>query len=600
MNGMYVIREIFKSYIAGFILMIPIITSGQATTSNEAGNNLVSQYKHQEMVYLHHNKSLLFAGEQLYYKVYALKSESKTLSSFSKMAYVELIGEERDVIFRHKIRLNNGVGQGEFFIPVTVPSGNYKLVGYTQWMKNFGLNHFYKSDIGLINPFQSNQQAIVQKAEDSIPPSIKVIEQTGLKETVDSNPFFSFELSKKEFTTRERGHLTVRSLQKGIPRGSYSVSIRKIDSLGGPPLFSAQSYVKKHHSQSEGNASLESPSYLPELRGELISGTITPKDLDFVLEEEEVALSIPGKQFVLKLTRTNWAGEFYFNLNQEYLNSKANVQILGKNWNKYQLQINEQPSLDYGALQFNKLHISPEMTDLILKRSVHNQVENAFIELKQDTVMPIAQTLPIYRNFSIKYDLDDYTRFSTVRETASEVLEHVWVLKRKDGEEVLKVRQEEEGVASNLLPLVLMDGLLIQKHSDIIDYDAKKLKRINISREKCVINSIIYNGIIAMETIEGNFQEEFSRDYINRVDLFSPLPMQKYFNQKYHQATKPNTDQIPDFREQLLWQPQVVLDSDTSQLEFYTSDVLGAYEVSFEGFTAQGNPVSWKETFVVN
>ncbi|WP_420400164.1 hypothetical protein [Flagellimonas sp.] len=581
------------------ILLIPSIINGQAMISNSDNKNLVSENNHQETVYLHHNKSLLFAGEQLYYKVYALKSESNTLSTFSKMAYVELIGENGELVFRHKIRLKNGVGQGEFFIPVTVPSGNYKLIGYTQWMKNFGLNHFYKSDIGLINPFQSNQEAIVQNNQDSIPPSTKTTEHTDLQENLEPNPFFSFELSKKEFRTRERGSLIVRSLQKGTPKGSYSISIRKVDSLGGPQPSSAQLYVKKHNSQSELKHSSLNPNYLPELRGELISGTITPKDPSFAMEEEEMALSIPGKQFVLKLTRTNSAGEFYFNLNQAYLNSKAYVQILGENRDKYNLQITEQPAIDYGAVQFNKLQISPKMTDLILKRSVHNQVENAFIELKQDTIMPIIQTLPIYRTFSKIYDLDDYTRFSTVRETASEVLEHVWVSKQNDGQEVLKVRSGEDDVASNLLPLVLMDGLLIQNHSDVIDFDAKRIKRIHISREDCVVNSIIYNGIIAMETLEGSFPGEFSRDYIKDVELFAPLPIKKYFNQKYQQATRPNTDQIPDFREQLLWLPQVVLESDTPPIEFYTSDVVGNYEVSFEGFTEQGNPISWKETFVV-
>lgn len=599
MNGMIVIREILKIWIIGFMLLIPSLTSGQATTSNNIGKNLVSNQTHQELVYLHTNKSLLFTGEQLYYKVYALKSESNTLSTFSKMAYVELIGENGDIIFRHKIRLKNGAGQGEFFIPVTVPSGNYKLIGYTQWMKNFGLNHFYKSDIGLINPFQSDQLAIVQRTQDSIPLSAKTIERTALKENLEPSPYLSFELSKKEFSTRERGLLVLRSLQKEVLNGSYSVSIRKVDSLGGSQLSSAQLYVKKHNSQSVGKASLETPSHLPELRGELISGTITPKDPGFALEEQEVALSIPGKQFVLKLTRTNSAGDFYFNLNQEYLNSKAHVQILGENRDKYHLQINEQPSIDYGTLQFNKLLISPEMTDLILKRSVHNQVENAFIELKQDTVVPISQTLPIYRTYSKIYDLDDYTRFSTVRETASEVLEHVWVLKQNDGQEVLKVRSGEDDIASKLLPLVLMDGLLIQNHPDVIDFDAKRIKRIHISREDCVVNSIIYNGIIAMETLEGRFPEEFNRDYIQVVELFAPLPTKKYFNQKYHQATISDTDQIPDFREQLLWLPQVILNSDSSSLEFYTSDVLGTYEVSFEGFTAQGNPISWRETFVV-
>ncbi|WP_431174340.1 hypothetical protein, partial [Flagellimonas flava] len=80
-----------------------------------------------------------------------------------------------------------------------------------------------------------------------------------------------------------------------------------------------------------------------------------------------------------------------------------------------------------------------------------------------------------YSTYYKIYDLDDYTRFSSVRETASEVLEHVWVLKQNDRHEVLKVRSGDYDIASNLLPLVLMEGLLIQNHSDVIDFDAKRI-----------------------------------------------------------------------------------------------------------------------------
>ncbi|MCL6265476.1 hypothetical protein [Flagellimonas myxillae] len=588
---MEMIKKNFGFWVASFAFLLSLNLMGQVGSTN------TPRSAYQEIVYLHHNKALVFAGEQLYYKMYVLQSGTKAMSNFSKIGYVELVGEDSNVVFRHKIRLNNGIGQGEFFIPVTVPSGNYKLIGYTQWMKNSDMDHFFKSDIGLINPFQNNQTSIAQNLDESNSPSPDT--DPGNYETENTqNRIFTFALNKKTFTFRDQGILTIKALQKNS--GSYSLSISKLDTIGKTPLLSAQGYMLQQRA-ADGQKIIGStnPDNLPELRGELVSGRIIPKDPNLKLEEEVVALSLPGEQFVLKLTRTNGNGEFYFNLNQEYQNNGAFVQILGENKDAFAIELDEQSSINYADLKFDQLVITPQMTDLILKRSVHNQVENAFIEMKRDTVQPIQQILPVYRNFSKVYDLDDYTRFSTIRETASEVLEHVWIHRgNKDGEQ-LKIRGAEDEIDPNSIPLVLMDGLLIQRHSDIIDFDAKRIKKVNLSREDCVINSIVYKGIIAMETIDGNFHQEFSRDFILETELFSPLPSKRYFNQQYTARNTSKSAQIPDFREQLLWLPEVTLEEETTKIEFYTSDVAGTYEVYLEGFTEQGDPVSWKETFVV-
>ena len=154
-------------------------------------------------------------------------------------------------------------------------------------------------------------------------------------------------------------------------------------------------------------------------------------------------------------------------------------------------------------------------------------------------------------------------------------------------------------MATGHLPLLLVDGLLVQQHTDIMDYDAKRIKKVNLSREDCVINSITFNGIIAMETVAGNFYQEISRDYVRAVELFPPLPKKKYFTQTYGTATISDQGQIPDFREQLLWLPHLVVGKGVNQVEFYTSDVAGQYGVYVEGFTDNGDPVSWRETFEV-
>ena len=172
-----------------------------------------------------------FSGEYLYYSLHVLTTTTNVPSTFSKIGYVELIGENGKVVFRHKIKLNNGIGQGEFFVPVTVPSGNYKLIGYTQWMRNFGINRIFQSDIGVINPFQNNQEAIVEApnvSEKRSPDSKRIAES---EKVSDDDKALTLSVNKKVLKKRDHGSLIITARGDDEFRGNFSLSIRKIDSL---------------------------------------------------------------------------------------------------------------------------------------------------------------------------------------------------------------------------------------------------------------------------------------------------------------------------------------------------------------------------------
>ena len=118
------------------IALLIFTLSIQTIYSQRDNNSYIDAYNFtpKENIFVHYNTSLLFAGEYLYYKVYCLNATHNQLSKLSKVAYVELISEDKQKVFRHKISLKNGLGQGDFFISTSIPSGNYKIIAYTQWM----------------------------------------------------------------------------------------------------------------------------------------------------------------------------------------------------------------------------------------------------------------------------------------------------------------------------------------------------------------------------------------------------------------------------------------------------------------------------------
>ena len=68
----------------------------------------------------------------------------------SKVAYVEILDSANKHLLRAKIALNNAEGNGSFYLPLSLNSGNYKLRAYTNWMKNFGANIFLKKILPLL------------------------------------------------------------------------------------------------------------------------------------------------------------------------------------------------------------------------------------------------------------------------------------------------------------------------------------------------------------------------------------------------------------------------------------------------------------------
>jgi hypothetical protein len=104
-----------------------------------------------EEVLLKINDSINLSGETLYYDVYCLNENS--FSDISKIGYVELIDTYRNVIFKHKLKLLKGRAEGSFFLPSSLKTGHYKLIGSTHWSLNATKNPYVQKDLYIINPY---------------------------------------------------------------------------------------------------------------------------------------------------------------------------------------------------------------------------------------------------------------------------------------------------------------------------------------------------------------------------------------------------------------------------------------------------------------
>ncbi len=87
-------------------------------------------------------------------------------------------------------------------------------------------------------------------------------------------------------------------------------------------------------------------------------------------------------------------------------------------------------------------------------------------------------------------------------------------------------------------------------------------------------------------------------DYLIEHKLLKSQPQKSYYQQVYNVSSN-SSNRIPDFRNQLLWEPKITINSEEVVIYFYTSDNSGDYEVCLEGFTINGLPISIREVITI-
>lgn len=551
-----------------------------------------------ETVFIHYNDPLLLVGEYLYYKLYCLKENDLTPSPISKMSYVELVGEDKNLVFRHKIPLTSGMGQGDFFIPTTVPTGNYKLIGYTQWMFNADHQDFFTADINIINPYQELPKTKSSPIEisrlDQSPngPNTSDSSKAQLKST-----FLKIESDKEKYGKRERVSLRI-STGTPPPHGDYSLSVRKTYAeIPSAKITAAQFSLNADTSKKSHGMALNNRIYLPELRGELLSGRVVSKVDSTPMAHGKLSLSFFGDHPVVQIVNTNGKGVFHSNLNQIDRSDLTALQVLGNDKEQWLILLDTVPRPNYDELDFKEFSISQNLNPLILEHSIHNQVENAYFEQKADSTVRINPKLPVYHALEETYILDDYTRFPTLKETVVEIINGV-LLRKVKGKFKFLVRSDENYLlGSDDTPLVLVDGLPLEDLSSLVAYDVNGIERIGISRHEYYIGPQLYKGIVSISTKENDFLSKTNPNHVQQVKIASPISLKQYYFQDY--ADQSETKRLPDYRHQLFWKPNLELKKEETTLIFYTSDNMGEYEISLEGFTQEGKPVSISEYILV-
>jgi len=108
---------------------------------------------YQEVLNVSFNDNFYISGETIKLAFFCLSKVEKAPSSISKVAYVTLLDEEKNIVHQSKTKLSEGRGASEIFVKSSYPTGNYYLIAHTALMRNQKTSDLFVKEISIVNPF---------------------------------------------------------------------------------------------------------------------------------------------------------------------------------------------------------------------------------------------------------------------------------------------------------------------------------------------------------------------------------------------------------------------------------------------------------------
>lgn len=516
-----------------------------------------------ERIYVQTDKELYLSGEPMFVKVFDVDSAFR-MQHLSQICYLELISRDGSLI-QAKIPLDEGKGNAALDIPFSAPSGIYELVAYTRWMRNEGENVFFRKPVAVFNSLRVSPQDRLRLTDGDLPDKGSFKGET--RDEGEEN--LKIATDQSVYTCRQRVKISL----DGVPEGAdLSVSVVRMDT--DFPVYTAKDFQQ---SMKEGSMPTN-PEWLPELHGMIVDGMIANSSSGSGAIHPNI--SIQGKNVLFFAGQPNRDNSCTFYLPPLYGTQRLTTGIEQVAAHKNARLELVSPFVARMIGVDDTLRLSRSNEQALLERSVALQVRNFFAE--ETSGAPSSAIVSPYTILPQRtYNLDEYKRFPTLAETFLEFIPSVTVV-NLEGKQRISVFNQNERAFGMGNTLVLLDGVAVMNHEDILAYSAYLLKWIKIYQDTYVFGDQIYNGIVALETPDGRMQS-FSLPANSMQVEFRGLEKTAH----HFHGSSPQDKNTPDFRHTLYWNPTV--SSQEKELECMTSDMCGTYRIVVEGLSKDGN-----------
>lgn len=557
-------------------------------------SGLLAQQRVIERCYVTTDKSIYVAGESILCSgfVFDVSGQKPSLTKLSSILYIELHSLS-GYVSGEKMFLNNGRGASAFEIPVTIPTGNYKLVCYTSWQRNERPMPLYSKDITIYNTLSKD---CIENGVEYYTEQGPFAEQSSNRDKI-SNDVVIYESYKSvgdvkfrltsPLRVERKANFDIDILNSG-DAASMSISVFHYDSLSGN--YNNRIDNSFHHIQYDGKSEFYN-KVLPDYEGEIVRGKVHYSRKDTLSRFSRAYMAFPGKQGEIYSSMVTDNGDVAFYTAGVFGGGDVAVRV-----NHPDTSVNAtlellSPFVKPQILSWNRLLITPSDSTALRRRSIAMQLGRKLGIDNNYTILPIPQNTLFYTP-PIVYKLDDYTRFPLMEEVVREYIPELRF--RKVGKRIeLQVRWNDafnDLAFSTGNTLVLVDGIPEFDHSKIFKYDPLKVKEIVIYNQTYFIGNSIHTGVVCFNTYKGDYPG---------FNFHSSLKIENYIGVDYPVAVTEESSarierqSLPDLRQTIYWDPLCTIEAKSNiKIKCRAPAYNGIFNVVVEGVDINGKPFS--------
>lgn len=524
--------------------------------------------KAQDRVFVSTDRDSYLAGEWVFCSLFCTDGNCR-LDDFSSVAYLELISGDGTVA-EAKAGLFGGRGAGGFRIPSNTPTGNYRLIAYTarsQAVPGGG------PTLAVFNTTSTSRVA----------GGVEIVSQDAWKAPVLPADRTEEGLSLS-FPARLRQGQSA-TLWIDAPEGAdLSLSVRHEDYLVEPSGFRLSSFLS--------GTTAAPASRSGEYEGEIILANVEGLQGGNADSDQVTAyLSSAGDPSNVYIGRSDDSGHIRFYTDNIYGNRELVCEVVSMSGRSCHISLASPfTHPDPGAIP--KLGLSPAQREALVTRKASLREEPSLLDTLAE-FLPRRRDLLLSGSPSIRYHLDDYTRFDSVREICIEFVPELQFV-RKDGRWRILMFVSDGTASRKYLQdnvLVLMDGVVLTDHGMLENFDAMLLEDIDIYRQAVTLGGVSYSGVV-------NFISKAS--YVTALSFPENVRVIDFPGVSYPVAYLGAAPSGRDIRQLLYWHPALEIPSGgNARIQIKTPGYSGSFRIVAEGVDGKGRPLEASWTFTV-
>ncbi len=330
--------------------------------------------------------------------------------------------------------------------------------------------------------------------------------------------------------------------------------------------------------------------FLPEMEGEIISGQILDKDSNQPIVNKSYILSFMGRVPIISITKTDMSGKFNY-ISNRYGEREMVIQPLSKDTVDLNYRINlDMPfSTNYGTASINPLFMDSAKAASVNRAIINMQLNMVYQPYNSYPIKPVEPTVPypFYGKPEATIAMGHFIDLPTMEDVIREIVPQVY-LRRNKGKYYFYVYDATLKSQNSDKVFSLVDGVPVWDAERILKINPEEMDRIEVIKRSYYLHKHNLGAILNFCTKKGDLS---AMDFDERIFRQSQqcYSFSYNFNSPNYSVDSISTSPIPDFRNLLYWNSDLMIGDDgRAQVAFYTSDEASYYTIVVEGLNAEG------------